>query len=288
MQVNTSSKRELNVTFRNPFFPEPLSANRNRRISEPSGIVEGDVVWNLIQESPLDRRGTRPGGEISSKPQRMCSLAFASAAWREAVMAANHEIKQNLVGGQIIAKFFAGEQELELHEIHEKIAANFHWDPDGIVLSTSEDATDFGPTDCSKCNLVNVCVQGPAVTKAWSGAADLQTKAGDTLFLTGVVGYTEQDGKFVLDPRNTFIVPETSRSMAKKNVRTINSINVGGFLDKQRPSVIARTWTLGKVLDSAASKIGGVMAKKRGRAPVAVKCAVSLRMEDHTLNAQEF
>jgi hypothetical protein len=279
MQVNTSSKRKLDVIFRNPFFPEPLSANRSQLMSEPSGIVEGDVVWNLVQESPLDRRGTRPGGEISSKPQRMCSLAFASAAWREAVKAIGH--KYSTADNEFVGE--AGN--LSLKDIRLKIAANFKWDVDGIVLSTSEDTTDFAPTDCSKCNLVNVCVQGPAVTKAWSGGADLQTKAGDTLYLGAVIGYTNQRDaqQLVLDPENTFIMPFTNRSMEKKTILPMTDIRNSDF-SKERVSVLARVWKVGKVLDSAASKIGGVMAKKRGRAPVAVQCAVSLKMYDFTSN----
>jgi len=286
MQVNMSSKKKLTVTFRNPYFPEPVSASRQRDMSEPTGIVEGDVVWNLVHESPLDRRGTRPGGEISSKPQRMCSLAFASAAWENAVVASQHVVRD----GKFEIESPQGEtftyEASTLVELQAKVRENFLWQPDGIVLSTSEDTADFTSDHSSKCNLVNVCVQGPAVTKAWSGSAALQTKAGDTLYLVAVVGYTQKYNKdatyFKVDPQRTFIRPMTSRGINNENMTKINDMTKKP-LSETNLSVIARTWKIGKVLDSAASKIGGVMAKKRGRAPVAVKCAVSLTSVDHMI-----
>jgi len=275
-----ATTNQIEVKFDNPYFPGPVSAPSTRPVKEPGEIAEGDVVWTLVRESPLDRRGSRAGASVACKPQRMCGLAYASAAWGDIV---GKTIKQYDRPAKTFTMTDATTVDANnLSVLMEKIMNQFHWRPDGVVLSTSEDTADFAHPDSTGCNLINVCVQGPAVAKCWSANSALQTKAGDTLYLLATVALKEDPltpGIWVVDTDNTCIRPATSRQRKEqlveqmKALRSALDVTAAEFV--LNPPVVG--WKVGTVIDSAASKIGGVMAKKRGRAPVAVKCAVSLQ-----------
>lgn len=300
--MSTASKNKKNVRHPNPYFPGPFGTP-TEELREYEKICPGDVVW--LHKNTLDSKENKSfhlPAEIQT-PQRLCSSDYASAAFKDFFKGHGKSnsnftylFNEDYEGNDLRRKENSARFSVTLNDLlgeFTQIVLSFPWIPDGVVLSTTDSDLSGGHNLTGPYTLLNIAVQGPAIARCWSGDTTLKTAAGDSLYLVFSVEIKaefssndddETEVKLSFDKDSACILHATSRTLSKigfqikSNDKKLEQ-NLMMDLNKQNFNLKLNrllSYKIGTVLDSAASKIGGVISQKRGRSPVAVNCNVSI------------